>query len=88
MNKYYYFAVIRFEEVDAQGAGRTKRVPVTHFGKNAYATPEAALDANRMWICKHLGERFTVAGFDRQLKLDENGISHGYIEDESTSRPE
>lgn len=88
MNKYYYFAVIRFEEAVNAGDGRTKRVPVTHFGRNAHATPEAALDANRIWICKHLGERFTVCGFDRQLKLDENGISHGYAEDIPTSRPE
>ena len=81
MNKFFYFAVIRFEEVDAQGAGRTKRVPVTHFGRNAYSSAEAAIEANKSWICTHLGERFTVAGFEKRLNLDERGISHGFVED-------
>lgn len=81
MNKYFYFAVIRFEEVIVAGAERTKRVPVTHFGRNAYATPQEAYDANKEWVCNHLGERFTVAGFPKRLKLDERGISQGFMED-------
>lgn len=83
MAQYFYFAVIRFEEVVVAGAARPKRVPVTHFGKNVYSTPQEAYDANREWVCRHLGERFTVAGFPKRLKLDEHGVSSGYVDDES-----
>ena len=88
MNKYYYFAVIRFEEVMTAGATRTKRVPVTHFGRNAYATPEACVNANISWIATHCGERFSVCEFPKRLKLDEHGVSQGFLEDEDASRPE
>lgn len=81
MNKYFYFAVIRFEEVVIAGDERTKRVPVTHFGRNIYATPQEAYDANKDWVCNHLGERFTVTGFPKRLKLDERGVSSGFIDD-------
>lgn len=63
------------------GAGRTKRVPVTHFGRNVYDSPQKAYDANRDWVCKHIGERFAVCGFPKMLKLDKHGISHGYVDD-------
>lgn len=79
MNKYFYFAVIRFEEVAEQGTARTRRVPVTHFGKSVYASAALAVIANIGWICNHVGERFTVCGFDHQLNLDERGVSQGYV---------
>lgn len=87
MNKYFYFAVIRFEDQMTAGATRPHRVPVTHFGKNAYATPQEAYEANKEWVCKHLGERFTVCGFPKQLKLDAHGISQGFVEDSADPLP-
>ena len=81
MNNYFYFAVIRFEETVMAGTTRTKRVPVTHFGKNAYATPMDCIKANETWMASHIGERFSVCGFPKKLKLDEHGISHGYVEE-------
>lgn len=86
MHKYYYFAVIRFEEVMKAGATRPNRVPVTHFGKNAYSTPEECVNANLAWMCKHIGERFSVCGFDKRLDLDERGVCRGYI-NESVDQP-
>lgn len=84
MNKYFYFAVIRFEEVAEQGATRTKRVPVTHFGKNVYASAALAVIANIGWICNHVGERFTVCGFEHQINVVD-GVSQGYaaVDDDS-----
>lgn len=81
MNKYFYFAVIRFEEVMKAGATRPNRVPVTHFGRNCYSSAEEAIEANKEWMCRHLGERFTVVGFEKKLVLDKHGISQGYVDD-------
>lgn len=83
MNQYFYFAVIRFEEVMKAGDTRPKRVPVTHFGKNAYATAMECIKANEAWMASHIAERFSVCCFPKRLKLDEHGISQGYIEEPS-----
>ena len=77
MNKFYYFAVIRFEETVMAGSERTKRVPVAHYGK-PYSSAKEAVEANLQWMCNHIGERFSVCCFDKQLKLDENGVAHGF----------
>ena len=81
MKQYFYFAVIRFEEVMVAGQARAKRVPVTHFGKNAYDTPMECIKANEAWMAAHVGERFSICGFPKKLKLDEHGISCGYVEE-------
>lgn len=86
MNKYFYFAVVRFEEQVIAGQARTKRVPVTHFGKNAYATAMECIKANETWMANHIGERFIICGFPKKLNLDEHGISHGFVE-EPTDQP-
>ena len=80
MNKYFYFAVIRFEVVGTTRDGRPKLGPVTHFGK-CYSTAKKALMANIPFIIGHLGERFTVVGFPKELDLDERGVSRGYKDD-------
>lgn len=77
MNKYFYFAVVRFEEVTIAGQ-RTKRAPVTYFGKNVYSNAGLAIIANIGWICNHVGERFAVCGFEHQLDLVD-GVSQGYL---------
>lgn len=80
MLKYYYFAVIRFEEVKIAGSERTKLAPVTHYGKNVYASAALATIANIGWICNHVGQRFAVCGFEHALKLDDKGIAQGYVD--------
>lgn len=69
MYNYFYFAEIRFEEVRSTGAARPKFVPVTYYGRSVYSNAALAVIANIGWICKHVGKRFTVCGFDRQLDL-------------------
>lgn len=78
MCKYFYFCVTRFEDVYDTRIGRTKRVPVCHFGKNVYGSAILAVLANAAWMCKHLGERFSITGLEHQLELDENGVSQGF----------
>ena len=80
MLKYYYFAVIRFEEVKIAGSERTKLAPVTHYGKNVYASAALATIANIGWICNHVGQRFAVCGFEHALKLDDKGVAQGYVD--------
>lgn len=81
MNQHFYFAVIRFEEVMKAGATRPNRVPVTHFGKNSYASAMECIKANEAWMAAHIGERFSVCCFPKKLNLDEHGISHGFVEE-------
>ena len=73
MAKSYFFAVQRFHNVETDAHKHPKMRPFLHLGKTAYPTPEEAAQANSKFIAAHLGEMFTVVGYD----LDEYEVVVG-----------
>ena len=86
MNKYYYFAMERFEEVASEGTARTKRVPVMYLSKTVFSTPEDAYDMGKAYVVSHVNSnlRFKIVGFDEPARLDERGRFLGLEEPKTT----
>lgn len=82
MKNYFYFGVIRFEEVDCAGVGRTKRVPVTHYG-SAHSSFAKMMKANNEFLQEHPGERFTWTVSPYPFALDEKGRFLGYVDEKT-----
>lgn len=73
MAKSYFFAVQRFHNVETDAHKHPKMRPFLHLGTSAYSTPGEAVQANSNFIAAHLGEMFTVVGYD----LDEYELVFG-----------
>ena len=80
MKKYFYFGVFCLKEV-TDATGRTRKMQVAIWGK-PYASPQDALRANAGYIVSHLGERFTVQGFEKRLKLGLGNVAEGFEEEQ------
>lgn len=75
--KFYYFGV-RMKEVvvDATGTSRQKEKAV--FCPKVYASAAEACASAAKAMESRLGVSFFVQGFEKQLNIDAQGISHGF----------
>lgn len=59
MDKKYFFGIQRFVADQTTG----KKTPKMYWGKNGYNTVAECIDANKEFIAKHIGEKFTIGHF-------------------------
>ena len=75
--KFYYFGV-RMKEVVVDGTGAPRQREVARFAPRAYSNVADACSAAAKAMETRLGVSFFVQGFERELSIDSQGISHGF----------
>ena len=75
--KFYYFGV-RMKEVVCSATGTPREREKAVFAPKVYKSAADACAAAAAAMQTRLGVSFFVQGFDRELDIDSQGISHGF----------